>query len=161
MSGPGEKKSLFGRLFGRDKPAAEPEQVSAPELGIVSEPVAEAADEVVIDEAQPAEPVVAAPAAEAPVPDAPAKQGWFSRLKAGLTKTSAKLTEGIVGVFTKRKLDGETLEELEDLLIQADLGIETAGRITQALAKGRFDKTVSTEEVRAVLAAEVERIGAG
>jgi fused signal recognition particle receptor len=100
-------------------------------------------------------------APEAAQSDAPAepapKQGWFQRLKAGLTKTSAKLSQDIAGIFTKRKLDAESLQELEDLLLQADLGVETAARITAALAKGRFDKEIGTEEVRAVLAAEVER----
>ena len=99
--------------------------------------------------------------ADAPSPkrraEPPKKQGWFQRLKAGLTKTSAKLSEDIAGIFTKRKLDADTLQELEDLLIQADLGVETAMRITAALAKGRYDKEIAPEEVRAVLAAEVER----
>ncbi len=87
----------------------------------------------------------------------PKKQGWFQRLKAGLTKTSARLSQDIAGIFTKRKLDADTLQELEDLLIQADLGVDTAMRITAALAKGRHNKEISPEEVRAVLAAEVER----
>jgi fused signal recognition particle receptor len=85
------------------------------------------------------------------------KQGWFQRLKAGLTKTSTRLSEDIAGIFTKRKLDADTLQELEDLLIQADLGVETAMRITEALAKGRYNKEISPEEVRKVLSAEVER----
>jgi fused signal recognition particle receptor len=84
-------------------------------------------------------------------------QGWFQRLKAGLTKTSSRLSQDIAGIFTKRKLDEETLEQLEELLIQADLGVDTAMRIATALAKGRHNKDVSPEEVRAVLAAEVER----
>jgi fused signal recognition particle receptor len=96
-----------------------------------------------------------APAAADNAP--PAKKGWFQRLKEGLTKTSSQLGQGIVSVFTKRKLDADTLQELEDLLIQADLGVETAMRITTALARGRHDKEISPEEVRAVLAAEVER----
>src|SRR5690606_23861271 len=86
----------------------------------------------------------AAEAEEEPQP----KTSWFQRLKAGLTKTSSKLSEGITGVFAKRKLDASTLEELEDLLIQADLGLETAARITDALEKGRYDKGISPEEVR-------------
>jgi fused signal recognition particle receptor len=96
--------------------------------------------------------------AEAPADkDEPAqKQGWFQRLKAGLTKTSARLSEDISGIFTKRKLDADTLEELEELLIQADLGVDTAMRITAALGKGRHNKEISPEEVRAVLACEVE-----
>ncbi len=89
---------------------------------------------------------------------APKKIGWFQRLKAGLTKTSARLSEDIAGIFTKRKLDADTLQELEDLLVQADLGVETAIRITDALSKGRFNKEIAPEEVRAVLAAEVERV---
>ena len=89
--------------------------------------------------------------------DEPAKkQGWFQRLKAGLTKTSSRLSQDIAGIFTKRKLDADTLEELEELLIQADLGVDTAMRITAALAKGRHNREISPEEVRAVLAAEVE-----
>jgi fused signal recognition particle receptor len=83
--------------------------------------------------------------------------GWFQRLKTGLTKSSSRLSQNITSIFTKRKLDAVTLEELEDTLIQADLGVETATRITEALAKGRFNKEISAEEVRTVLAAEVER----
>jgi fused signal recognition particle receptor len=83
--------------------------------------------------------------------------GWFQRLKAGLTKSSSRLSQNISGIFTKRKLDADTLEELEDTLLEADLGVETAMRITDALAKGRFNKEISADEVRAVLAAEVER----
>ena len=98
-----------------------------------------------------------APLAAAENAAPPPKKGWFQRLKEGLTKTSSQLSQGIVSVFTKRKLDADTLQELEDLLIQADLGVETAMRITAALAKGRHDKEISPEEVRAVLAAEVER----
>jgi fused signal recognition particle receptor len=97
------------------------------------------------------------PAAPAPA-EPPPKQSWFQRLTSGLKKTSAKLTEGITSVFTKRKLDATTLEELEDLLIQADLGVETSMRITEALAKGRFDKSIDPEEVKAILAEEVAKV---
>jgi fused signal recognition particle receptor len=100
--------------------------------------------------------IVEVAASETPEP--PKRQGWFQRLKAGLTKTSAKLSQDIAGIFTKRKLDADTLEELEDLLIQADLGVDTSMRITTALAKSRHSKEISADEVRAVLAAEVERV---
>jgi len=100
-------------------------------------------------------PAVTPAAAPAPVAT---KGGWFQRLKAGLTKTSARLSQDIAGIFTRRKLDADTLQELEDLLIGADLGVETAMRITEALAKGRFNREIATSEVRAVLAAEVERV---
>jgi fused signal recognition particle receptor len=118
-----------------------------------------------------AQPAPRAPAADAAPPPEPAPQsgaqdasrptdrpGWFQRLKAGLTKTSAKLSQDIVGIFTKRKLDADTLQELEDSLIEADLGVATAMRITQALAEGRYNKEIAPAEVRAVLAAEVERV---
>jgi fused signal recognition particle receptor len=89
---------------------------------------------------------------------APQTQGWFQRLKSGLGKTSSKLSGGITDLFSKRKLDAATLDDLEDLLIQSDLGIATTGRITDAIAKGRFEKGISAEDVRVVLATEVERV---
>lgn len=86
------------------------------------------------------------------------KASWFNRLKSGLNRTSSKLTEGISGLFTKRKLDADTLDDLEDLLIQADLGVETSMRITQALSQGRYQKGISADDVRQVLAEEVTRV---
>jgi fused signal recognition particle receptor len=86
------------------------------------------------------------------------RHGWFQRLKSGLTKTSAQLTEGIAGIFTKRKLEAATLEEIEDVLIRADLGVETAARIVGALSHNRYAKGISETDVRAVLAQEVERV---
>ncbi|WP_290997001.1 signal recognition particle-docking protein FtsY [Hyphomicrobium sp.] len=89
---------------------------------------------------------------------APAKTGWFGRLKQGLGKTSAKLSDGIAGIFTKKKLEAATLEELEDLLIEADLGVGVAENIVAALRKGRYDKDIGAEDVRSVLKSEVERV---
>ncbi len=97
------------------------------------------------------------PAAATLEPEQP-KQGWFQRLKSGLSKTSSRLTEGITSVFTKRKLDAESLDDLEDLLIQADLGVDTAMRITERISSGRYDKGISPEEVREILAGEVEAV---
>ncbi len=84
--------------------------------------------------------------------------GWFSRLRQGLSKTSSQLSEGVAGIFTKRKLDAAALEELEDLLIMADIGANTAKSITQKIAKERFDKEISSEEIRNALAAEIAAI---
>jgi fused signal recognition particle receptor len=106
----------------------------------------------------PAAPQPSAPEPLPPPEASPKRPSWFQRLRQGLAKTSTQLAQNIAGVFTKRKLDAETLGELEDLLIQSDLGVETSARITEALAKGRHDKEITTEEVRAVLAAEVERV---
>ena len=66
------------------------------------------------------------------------KGGWFQRLKAGLTRSSSKLGDGITGIFTKRRLDDQALEELEELLITADLGVTTAAKLTANLAKTRL-----------------------
>lgn len=129
-----KKKGMFGRLFGQND---EPDRAS----GAVLE---------------------AGPPGEAATPEdgetakAPEKTSWFQRLRQGLAKTSGQLSQGITNVFTKRKLDAATLEELEDLLIQADLGLETATRITGRLSEGRYDKEISPEAVQAVLAEEVE-----
>jgi fused signal recognition particle receptor len=113
-----------------------------------------------------AEPVVVAPPPPpppAPVPavieePAPQKSGWFSRLKEGLSKSSKTISGSITSIFTKRKLDKETLQELEDTLIQADLGITVAERIIKAVSQGRYDKEVDPEEVKQILADEVAKV---
>jgi fused signal recognition particle receptor len=86
-----------------------------------------------------------------------ASSGWWGRLTSGLSRSSRSLTSGIADIFTKRRLDRAALDELEELLIKADLGVETAARIADALARERLDKSVTPEEVREVLAAEVEK----
>ncbi|MER9329491.1 signal recognition particle-docking protein FtsY [Mesorhizobium sp. M0488] len=86
------------------------------------------------------------------------RRSWFQRMKEGLARSSRELTGNIAGVFTKRKLDEDTLQDLEDVLIRADLGMETALRVTDALAASRYGKDVSDTEVRAIMAAEVEKV---
>ncbi|WP_085901965.1 signal recognition particle-docking protein FtsY [Kiloniella majae] len=86
------------------------------------------------------------------------KGGWFSRLKAGLSRSSSKLGEGIGGIFTKKKLDDESIEELEELLITSDLGVATATRLTSNLAKTRFNKDVEPQEISEALAADIATI---
>ncbi len=83
------------------------------------------------------------------------KRGLFARLKEGLSKTSTQLTDGVTSIFTKKKLDDEMLEELENLLISSDLGVSAAARITEELAKNKFDKEVTHEEVREALATDI------
>lgn len=97
-----------------------------------------------------------APELEAPAPAE--KLSWFQRLKAGLFRTSSQLTGQITALFTKRKLDDETLEELEDLLIQADLGVETALRVTDTLASERYGKDVTGEDVTKIMATEIVKV---
>ena len=86
------------------------------------------------------------------------KLSWFQRLRHGLSRTSSQLTEQITGIFTKRKLDEDTLQDLEDVLIRADLGVETAMRITDTLASGRYGKSVDSTEVAAIMAGEIEKV---
>ncbi len=86
------------------------------------------------------------------------KKGWFSRLKAGLSRTSSRLSDGVSAIFTKRKLDDDTLQELEELLITADLGPATAMKLTAKLAETKFGKEVPPEEIRQSLADEAAAI---
>ncbi|MGV1791547.1 signal recognition particle-docking protein FtsY [Rhizobium sp. A37_96] len=94
-----------------------------------------------------------------PTPEAPKqKLSWFQRLRAGLARTSSQLTGQIAALFTKRKLDDQTLQDLEDLLIQADLGVETAMRVTDTLASERYGKDVTSEDVGRIMAQEIAKV---
>jgi len=146
------KGGVFSRLFGRGKSTQAEPVVQAPE---VSDP-AGAADAIPVAPQPVPEPAPEPAPAPVPAPVPQPKTGWFARLKSGLSKSSSKLTTGIAEVFTKRRLDDAMLEELEDLLIQSDLGVEPAMEITQSLRASRFDKDISPQEVRAFLAAEIE-----
>ena len=83
--------------------------------------------------------------------------GWLARLKQGLARSSARLSDGIAGIFTRRRLDDTTLAELEELLIGADLGVTLAAEATETLRKTRFNQEVTPEEVRTALADEIAR----
>jgi fused signal recognition particle receptor len=96
------------------------------------------------------------PREEAPAPQA--KLNWYQRLRLGLARTSSQLTGQIASLFTKRKLDEATLQDLEDLLIQADLGVETAMRVTDTLASERYGKDVSGEDVSRIMAGEITKV---
>jgi len=170
-----KKPGFFQRLFGTEPAPATPAppeaQPTAPEA--VPEPIAPAPAPVParpepMDTLPPGPPettpdyieeiedqLVAAPAViGTPAP----RTSWFARLTTGLKRSSDNLSTSITSVFTKRKLDAATLDELEDVLIQADLGIETAMAITETLRRDRFDRDVTDGDVRAVLAAEVEKV---
>jgi fused signal recognition particle receptor len=86
------------------------------------------------------------------------KKGWLARLKDGLSRTSSQLTGSIAAALTKRRLDQDTLDSLEEALIGADLGVTTATTLTARLAEDKFDKEVSDEEVREALAADIAGI---
>jgi len=86
------------------------------------------------------------------------KRSWLAELRKSLTRTSNALSENLAGVLTKRKLDEETLDKLEEVLIKADLGVAMASRIRDTVAKGRYDRGIDADAVREVLASEVARV---
>jgi len=144
--------------------AAEPEQ---PEAQVAPEPQPEpvlAPTIVAPLEPEPAPPPPPLPkplAAEPPSAAAEEPQlrrGWLSRLKHGLSKSSKSITGSISSIFTKRKLDKDTLQDLEDVLLQADLGLPMAERIVTAVSAGRYDKEIDPEEVKRILASEVAKV---
>jgi fused signal recognition particle receptor len=162
-----KKRGFFSKLFGLDQPETRPpEPAPAPQPAPPAEPVAEivqeaepevpAAPETVLSE--PSLPPVVPPEPQPQPEPAQPKRSWWRRLREGLSRTSSALTTGISDLFTKRKLDAGTLEDLEDILIQADLGLATSARIAKAVGEGRYDKQIEPEEVKAILAREVEAI---
>jgi fused signal recognition particle receptor len=87
-----------------------------------------------------------------------ASGGFWRRLSGGLKRTASAISSAVTDLVTKRKLDAAMVEELEEVLIRADLGVATATRIAAAVAEGRYDKAITPAEVKAVLAAEVEKV---
>ena len=84
--------------------------------------------------------------------------GFFSRLKEGLSRSTQKLSEGLTAVIRKRRLDDAALEELEELLISADLGTAAASRVIEAFRRTRFGKEVTEQEIKDALAEEIAAI---
>ncbi|MBB5700526.1 fused signal recognition particle receptor [Ochrobactrum daejeonense] len=145
-----------------EQPAPEPEPAIEPERA--EEPEAPAPDSTPVPAPAKPKKVKVAKAVEEQQEESPVevtpqpKLSWFERLRRGLARSSSSLSESIGGIFTRRKLDDDTLQDLEDVLIQADLGLETAMRVTDALASGRYGKDVTGEEVRAIMSAEIEKV---
>jgi fused signal recognition particle receptor len=127
--------SLFKKLFGAAEAGEHP----------ASEPSSE-------DAVEPPAPL------DEPLSEIPLRPAWFDRLREGLSKSSRALSSGITDIFTKRRLNDATLAELEDVLLGADLGLDTAARITSAVAQGRFDSEIDPEEVKRILADEISRV---
>ena len=86
------------------------------------------------------------------------KLSWWRRLSGGLKRTSNSLGTAVADLVTKRKLDRAMLDEIEDVLLRADLGTEVAARIAAAVGVGRYDKAISADDVKTVVAAEVEKV---
>ncbi len=90
--------------------------------------------------------------------EAPPPPTLFERLKAGLSKSSAGLSDNLIGIFTRKKLDATTVAELEEALIKADMGAAQAKALAAAVAKGRYDAEISTSEIRDVLSREIASV---
>lgn len=133
-------------------PETKTDPAPAPETDVSEEALAEPEPQATPDPQAEPEPQ------SAPEPEPAPKLSWFQRLKAGLKKSTSAISDGITGIFTQAKLDDDTLEELEDLLITSDLGVSVASKLTSALSEGRFDKEISGEEVKTILADEIEKI---
>jgi len=86
------------------------------------------------------------------------KQSWWQRLSGGLKRTSASIGGAVTDLVAKRRLDQAMLDEIEEVLIRADLGVESAARIAAAVGEGRYDKSITADEVKAIVAAEVEKV---
>lgn len=84
--------------------------------------------------------------------------GFLQKLGFGLKKSSNQITSGITDIFTKKKLDSATLEELEELLISADLGVSAAARIVNEFARQKQDKDITETEIRTALAEQIRQI---
>jgi fused signal recognition particle receptor len=137
------KSGLLGRWFRGGDAATAPVEAPPPPVSEAEpfiEPLADA----------PAPPPIAA------APPAP-KQGWLQRLRFGLSRSSTTIARGVTDIFTKRKLDSASLDDLEDVLIQADLGLAAASRIREAVGHGRYERGINPDEVKQILADEVER----
>jgi fused signal recognition particle receptor len=165
-------RDLWGKLTGKGPAPAEQSGVPMPPVEMPP-PAPEPVQPPTPPEAPPPapEPIREPPPPEAPPPSLPPAeiptpieappvqpQGFFGRLKAGLARSTAKLTDAIGSVFTKRKLDDAALEELEETLIAADLGVSAAGRIVEGFRRTRFGREVTDAEVKAALAEEIAAI---
>src|SRR3954465_1494907 len=86
------------------------------------------------------------------------KLSWWRRLAGGLKRTSTSIGTAVADLVIKRKLDRAMLEDIEDVLLRADLGTEVAARIAAAVGVGRYDKAISADDVKSVVATEVEKV---
>jgi fused signal recognition particle receptor len=156
MSDPDSGKSgLFARWLRRGpQPSPEPppqdEPPSAPPGPPVEEPPA--------PEPPPVEEPPPAPGEESPPAEPPRRGGWLARLRAGLARSSGQLGRGISDLVTKGRLDSATLEELEDVLIEADLGVDTAMHVTAEVGRQRHARSLDDAGVRGVVAAEIATV---
>src|SRR6202022_3912880 len=86
------------------------------------------------------------------------KLSWWRRLSSGLKRTSSSLGSAVADLVTQRKVDRAMLDDIEDVLLRADLGTEVGARIATAVGVGRYDKAITADDVKSVVATEVEKV---
>ena len=164
--------SFFRKLFNRSSPKTDKPEEQAPppaaaeeQLPSLDAPALDVDVPLAVPEPEPEPEFVPVPEPELPSvveaqtePEPQQRRGWFSRLSEGLSKSSRSITGSITSIFTKKKLDKATLQDLEDVLLQADLGLPMAERIVKAVSTGRYDKEIDPEEVKQILASEVTKV---
>jgi fused signal recognition particle receptor len=85
-------------------------------------------------------------------------RSWLDQLRHGLARTSNALSDNLAGALTKRKLDEDTLDRIEEVLIKADLGVAMAGRIRAVIARGRYERGLDPDALRDIVAAEIASV---
>jgi fused signal recognition particle receptor len=148
-----EEKAAPAILPDKTPPKAEPQPASTPKAapppaGPSAPPGAKPPEDRPPDERK----------KEKPKSLAEPRRGWFDQLRTGLARTSNALSDSLAAALVKRRLDEDTLDQLEEALIKADLGVAMVGRIRAAVAKGRYDRGVDPDQVRDILAAEISNV---
>ncbi|RVT43085.1 signal recognition particle-docking protein FtsY [Sphingobium algorifonticola] len=83
---------------------------------------------------------------------------WRDRLFGGLKRTSDRLGDNLTGLFSRAALDEQTLDEIEEALILSDLGPAMASRIRERLSQGRFNRELTEDYLREIIAEEIEKV---
>ena len=84
------------------------------------------------------------------------KNTWFQKLKSSLSKSSSSISQGMTKIITSKRLDEATLQDLEDLLISADIGVDSSVSIIENLKKEKFNKDIDISEIKTFLADQIE-----
>ena len=83
---------------------------------------------------------------------------WWKKLSSGLKRSSGSLGTAISGLVSKRRLDNAALDEIEEAMIGADLGLATAARISDVIGQGRYAQNLDAEGLKSIIAEEVEKV---
>jgi fused signal recognition particle receptor len=85
-------------------------------------------------------------------------RSWWKKLSSGLKRSSGSLGTAISGLVSKRRLDNASLDEIEEAMIRADLGLATAARISDVIGQGRYAQNLDADGLKSIIAEEVEKV---